>query len=780
MGSKLAFDGWAAGLRAQAAARLTPFGLINQFKMAVKGFAHRMIPRVARVLWIKPSLILFTAGLWCLPLPVAADTNTWQFETPPPEPRSIQWEINHSVAREQQERYRKRVSIPDAVGENIPRSAAANLINGPKIVAAPTSSPPASSGSVFQILSFAAAFVLTGILIVRRVAPQVLVDINQQFNPWVLAPAAGRDLSARVRAEEEAFVEFIKAFRVGPAASPRTDLPRKDDPINEFYVRAKELLVTQRKLFQDIGRESNDPVRQQMLTNLCFEMGVLKDEAGLPGALPVWQAASALEGLLKQLTKEMRNVTPSALRTVAGGLDLLDDLCVPRLQPDLLTDRPLRFLVVDDDLISRQALSFALAKAFSQPDHAVDGETALAQATMQAYDVIFLDVVMPGMDGFELCTRIRDTVPNRTTPVVFVTCQSDFDARCKSTLSGGNDLMGKPFLTFEVTVKALTLALHGRLRGRAQKPLPKPDQTRDTADSLVKVTDSPRPAPCSTIAPRPLLTTPLLPEMDEITKAFLIRASKQLGPLRELCQTILQIANEETRKTLLVDDFHEATRLTSLVDSFHEATRQTLLVDGFLRLNSLIPRPGPQVVHPAYQMSAALEGLLRKMLQNSKHATPSALVTVATAVDLLNDLCVPGLKADLAINPPINMLVVDDDLVARRALVGALQTAFKKPESAENGEAALALALGKPFDVIFLDVVMPGMDGFKVCSRIRETVPNRTTPVVFVTQHCEFDARAQMSRNGGDDLMRKPFLTSEITVKALTFALRGRLQQLKM
>jgi CheY-like chemotaxis protein len=167
------------------------------------------------------------------------------------------------------------------------------------------------------------------------------------------------------------------------------------------------------------------------------------------------------------------------------------------------------------------------------------------------------------------------------------------------------------------------------------------------------------------------------------------------------------------------------------------------------------------------------------MLQNPKYSTPSTLATVATAVDLLNDLCVPGMKEDLAINPPIHMLVVDDDLVACRTLVGTLQTAFNKPESVENGEAALALALEKPFDVIFMDVVMPGMDGFEVCSKIRDTVPNRATPVVFVTGHRDFDARAQMSRNGGNDLMEKPLLTSEITVKALTFALRSRLQQLE-
>jgi len=185
------------------------------------------------------------------------------------------------------------------------------------------------------------------------------------------------------------------------------------------------------------------------------------------------------------------------------------------------------------------------------------------------------------------------------------------------------------------------------------------------------------------------------------------------------------------------------------------------------------------VVHPAYQLGVALEGLLKKMLQDSKHANLSALITVYAAVDLLNDLCVRGMKADLAINPPVHMLVVDDDLVARRTLVGVLQTAFHKPESVENGEAALALAREKPFDVIFLDVVMPGMDGFEVCSKIRDTIPNHATPVVFVTSHQDLDARNKMSRSGGNDLMWKPFLTSEITVNALTFALRGRLQQLK-
>ena len=124
-------------------------------------------------------------------------------------------------------------------------------------------------------------------------------------------------------------------------------------------------------------------------------------------------------------------------------------------------------------------------------------------------------------------------------------------------------------------------------------------------------------------------------------------------------------------------------------------------------------------------------------------------------------------------------VAVDDDPVARRSVVCALQTTFKRPASADGGAVALTLAAEKPFDVIFLDVQMPGMDGFEVCSGIRNTIPNHATPVVFVTSHDDFNARTQMSLSGGSDFVVKPLLTSEITVKALTFALRGRLQKLE-
>ena len=740
---------------------------------------------MARAGWIKLSLILITAGFCCTVLTGATNTPTASgFETPPPERGSIPWDKIQTITKERQELYRKRVSIPGAITGDVPRVADASLA-GAQTIAAPPATPAAtvSSGSFLSWI-FAAACVFGGILMLQKFAPHILASFNQRFNPWAPTPSAVRNVPGRVRAEEESFARFLTAFRMGPSAAPRRAALAKIDPIKEFYARASTRLAAPRKNLQDIALELRDPLRQKKLAGLRQELTALKDAADFPELLPVWQVASALEGLLKQLTEKMGDVTASTLRSVEGGLDLLDKLCRPRLKPENLTERPFKFLVVDDDLISRQALSLALKKTFSPPDLAEDSATALVQINQQAYDVIFLDVQMPGMDGFELCTKIRNSIHNRTTPVIFVTALQDFDARAKSVLSGGNDLMGKPFLTFEVTVKAFTLGLQDRLHGRSLKTVQRLEPGRDQPAAPETVGQVARPVTNSAIIMPPLemeVTTepirftnatliraakklrrlpaapaplPATPKSGEFDIAFLARASMHLGPLRELCQQMLQVTEAEAR--------------------------QALLADIFLRINSLAARTDDATVHPAYQISVALEGLLRKLLENPANSTASTPATIAAAMDLLYDLCGPGMRTDLANNPPIEILVVDDDLVSRRTLVGALQTAFKKPDSADNGEEALARVAGKQFDVIFLDVIMPGMDGFEVCSKIRATVANRATPVVFVTGHSDGDARTRMSRCGGNELLAKPFLTAEITMKSLTLALRVRLEQLKL
>ncbi len=700
--------------------------------------------------------IFLLAAFYCRLAQGADLANPIEFGNTVPLPGSVQWMVNQQTNAQRQESYRKRVAIPDAVSTFVPRSAAANLMNGRPVIPDHVSAEARANAVApfVDLLFFAASLALVAGLVLRRIAPQVLTELNQLCNPWAEPPAGDRDMAGSARAEEKPFGEFLAALRAGPVSPALTAATEAEDPHREFYAQTKKRLATQRKLVQALRRETGDAGRKKSLVELYFELGVLKDAAGFPEVLPVWQVASAMEGLLKELTGRIRSATASTLRTVEGGLDLLDRLCVPGAKPGLLTGRPFKFLVVDDDLISRQALALSLKKSFSEPDVAVDGAGALIHAGRQAYDVIFLDVQMPGMDGFELCQKIHTLDLNRATPVVFVTSDSDFDARATSTLVGGNDLMGKPFLIFEITVKALTLALLGRLTADAVSA---PATVTLPAERVSGVPEIPVSVPASPrfasppVRRRPAATA--YSEMNAATRAFVNRAIQHVGALRELSESMLRTT--DTSK------------------------RQNLLADGFLRLNSLVPKNPADVMHPACPLCIALEGLIRKLLEDATHTTPSALATITSAVELLDDLCAPDVKTDLDLNPPIRLLVVDDDLVARRALAGALQTVFEKPESVESGEAAVALARVEPFDVCFLDLQMPGMDGFETCTKIRETECNRETSVVFVTGHSDFAARAETSRQGGNDLVAKPFLTAEINVKALTFALRGRLQRLK-
>ena len=111
---------------------------------------------------------------------------------------------------------------------------------------------------------------------------------------------------------------------------------------------------------------------------------------------------------------------------------------------------------MDDEVISRETISSALGRAGLYAESLDDPIAAQRLLEREHFDLIFLDVEMPGQTGLELCVKIRAMEPNRATPIVFVTSHSDFGSRAQSTLSGGNDFIAKPFLLVELAVKTLT------------------------------------------------------------------------------------------------------------------------------------------------------------------------------------------------------------------------------------------------------------------------------------------------------------------------------------
>ena len=222
-----------------------------------------------------------------------------------------------------------------------------------------------------------------------------------------------------------------------------------------FLRNAPAALTKLRTAHQIFARTEPEDLRKDELCEMHRQVRSLAGSAGLRGFRKIAQMANALEGLLIELHAKPKKITPSVVRTVAQAIDTLASLFdqATNFQIELLTSP--KILVVDDEVISRETICSALGKANLSAVSLDDSLAAQRLLEQDHFDLIFLDVEMPGQTGLELCVKIREMAPNRATPVVFVTSHSDFGSRAQSTLSGGNDFIAKPFLLVELVVKAL-------------------------------------------------------------------------------------------------------------------------------------------------------------------------------------------------------------------------------------------------------------------------------------------------------------------------------------
>ncbi|MCR8642332.1 response regulator transcription factor [Paenibacillus sp. N1-5-1-14] len=114
----------------------------------------------------------------------------------------------------------------------------------------------------------------------------------------------------------------------------------------------------------------------------------------------------------------------------------------------------------------------------------------------------------------------------------------------------------------------------------------------------------------------------------------------------------------------------------------------------------------------------------------------------------------------------LSILVVDDEERIRRLLRMYLEKEGYTIAEAEDGESALEMATQTDYDLIMLDVMMPGIDGIEVCSRLRQV---KSTPVIMLTAKGEETNRVQGFEVGADDYVVKPFSPREVIyrVKAI-------------
>ncbi len=120
------------------------------------------------------------------------------------------------------------------------------------------------------------------------------------------------------------------------------------------------------------------------------------------------------------------------------------------------------------------------------------------------------------------------------------------------------------------------------------------------------------------------------------------------------------------------------------------------------------------------------------------------------------------------------VLVVEDDPALRMSLRAALRSAGFRVELAKDGAEGLAAALSLAPDLVLLDVMMPAMNGFEVCARIRDK--HAELPVLLVTAKGEEEDRVRGLGLGADDYIVKPFGVAELVARVNAALRRSRLR----
>lgn len=196
--------------------------------------------------------------------------------------------------------------------------------------------------------------------------------------------------------------------------------------------------------------------------------------AGVPAERPVGDASPGLDGPPRGSVAGPPGRGPAG--SPAVGASPAETSAAGPAAP---VPAPARILVVDDDPTVAEVVAGYLDRAGYRVDRAGDGPAALARAAAYRPDLVVLDLMLPGMDGLEVCRRMRGRGP---VPVIMLTARGDEDDRVLGLEVGADDYVTKPF-----SPRELVLRVESVLRRTRPAPAPRPPSAAGlTADPAAR------------------------------------------------------------------------------------------------------------------------------------------------------------------------------------------------------------------------------------------------------------------------------------------------------
>lgn len=123
-------------------------------------------------------------------------------------------------------------------------------------------------------------------------------------------------------------------------------------------------------------------------------------------------------------------------------------------------------------------------------------------------------------------------------------------------------------------------------------------------------------------------------------------------------------------------------------------------------------------------------------------------------------------------NDKARILIVEDEVAIRTGLVDVFTYHGYETADASEGREALRMALSGRFDLVLLDVMLPGLDGFQICQKVREHLPDQ--PVIMLTAKTRDEDIVQGLSLGADDYIAKPFSVTQLVLRVQAVLRRTR------
>jgi DNA-binding response OmpR family regulator len=223
---------------------------------------------------------------------------------------------------------------------------------------------------------------------------------------------------------------------------------------------AQESVTEMRHLLHDLSRPGADA---RGLAGVLQHVHRLSAQVALLSRNALTNITIAIEVMVYNLTLYPERFDALSLRTLTQAVDFLSLLLRDGTYSRMPEFDSAHIMIIEDEASARELIIAAMELVGLHANGLETPNGGLSALGSKAYDLIFLDINLPEMNGFDLCNKVRSLPLHERTPIVFLTGMASFQNRVQSSLSGGNDFIGKPFNVAELGVKALMWVMKGKL-----------------------------------------------------------------------------------------------------------------------------------------------------------------------------------------------------------------------------------------------------------------------------------------------------------------------------